>query len=519
MKRKILALLLVLTVVICLLPASALAAAEAKTAKAETTEPAEIPEKDVTAEAADAEGESDAADVEEEELPVPPQTDPTPEEIAAAAALADLIQPDGALDHTVLSGTSPYAVVVTKNNAASIASDAVTVSEGETAYAYEGMTVFNNGGTVYANLATVFNNGGTVYNNGGLVYNNAGVVYANVGTVYNNAGEVYNNDAEIFSFSEDDIVSSSRIYPYYELKFADYYEPFVLVDGVTTEPGSEKMIISENAVCHISPYPGFVIRDAKTDAGDFVWAEEDGSLYLSNVDADTILTLTLQADVPVFNLESGSYASEQTVSLSGPAGCKIYYSLDGSVPDAETGILYEEAFPVSESCVITAVSVVDGVETSDTATLKLAFLSFASPVFAEEKEGYFRPSAQAIVVKNPGTEEVIIVSVSLEGENAEAFALSTDTGKAVPAGGVNDTKWTIRPVKGLSAGVYEAVAVFSLDSGETVEVPLLFTVISDGSDADAEATETETEAVDGEEPAVSEDEVLPEEEVPEEQNA
>lgn len=487
MKRKLLALFLILALAACLFPVSAFAAAEAKAAKAE-------PE-DAVADAGAAEASEVAAEFPEEDGgeffdsvgddPMPPDA-LSPEELAAAAALADQILSDGAVTGSVVSTEGSFAVVVSPDAGAVLTADAdaLTVAPGETAYAYEGMTVFNNGGTVFNNLATVYNNGGTVYTNGGTVYNNAGVVYANNGSVFNNAGKVYNNDAAVFSFSDDDIVSSSRVFRYYELKFADYYEPFILADGIVVEPGSERMLIGEDSVCRVSPYPGFVLKAAETDAGDLIWNNEDGSVSLANVDADTTLKLTLQADAPAFSLESGSYTSEQTLAISGPAGCQIFYSLDGSVPDEETGVLYEGAFPVKETCTVRAVAVVDGVEPSEVSKLKLSFMSFTAPEFAEEKEGYFRPVAQAIMVKNPGTEDLKIVSVVLDGKDADAFSLSSESGKTVPAGGLNDTKWTVRPVKNLTAGVYEAAAVFTLENGETVEVPLSFTVVSD-AEADA----------------------------------
>ena len=495
MKRKFLALFLVLVLVACLFPASAFAAAGIKAAQAEAEETAV--DTDVADVSDDASIDSEVPEYDAEEDsdrvgddPMPPDA-PTPEELAAAAALADQILSDGAVTANVISGNGSYAVVVSSDTDAVLAADAdtLTVAQGETAYAYEGMVVFNNGGTVYNNLATVYNNGGTVYSNGGTVYNNAGVVYANDGSVYNNAGKVYNNEAVIFSFSDDDIVSSSRIFRYYELKFADYYEPFILTDGLVVEPGSERMLIGEDSVCRISPYPGFVLKAAETSAGDLIWNNEDGSVSLANVDADTTLKLTLQAEAPAFNLESGTYAAPQTVAISGPAGCAVYYSLDGSIPDPETGTLYEDAFPVEEDCTIRAVAIVDGVESSEAAKLKLSFLNFTGPEFAEEKEGYFRPVAQAIVVKNPGTEDLKIVSVALDGTDPDAFALSSEAGKTIPAGGLNDTKWTVRPVKNLPAGVYAAVAVFTLENGETVEVPLSFTVVSDNADPDVEDSE------------------------------
>ena len=497
MKRKLLALFLIAALAACLFPASAFAAAEIKAAQTAADETDAADDSGVTAPAAeaplyDAENVSDSVGDE----PMPPDA-PTPEELAAAAALADQILSDGAVTGTVVSGNGSFAVVVSPDPGAVLTSDSgtITVAQGETAYAYEGMTVFNNGGTVYNNLATVYNNSGTVYTNGGTVYNNAGVVYANNGSVFNNAGKVYNNDAVIFSFSDDDIISSSRIFRYYELKFADYYEPFILTDGAVVEPGSERMLVGEDSVFHICPYPGFLLKAAETDAGDLIWNNEDGSVSLANVDADVTLKLTLQAEAPAFSLESGTYAAPQTVAISGPAGCAVYYSLDGSLPDAESGTLYEDPFQVEESCTIRAVAVIDGVEPSEAEKLKLSFLRFTGPEFAEETEGYFRPVAQAITVKNPGPEDLKIVSVGLAGADTEAFALSSEAGKTIPAGGLNDTKWTVRPVKNLSAGTYEAVAVFTLESGETVEVPLRFTVVSvDAGAAAEEAVAEGTEA-------------------------
>ena len=286
MKRKYLALFLILALASCLFPVSAFAAAGDKAAKAES--------EDVVADADAAEAPEDAEEVPEDDAveffdsvgddPMPPDA-LSPQELAAAAALADQILSDGAVTGSVVSTEGSFAVVVSPDAGAVLTGDAdtITVAPGETVYAYEGMTVYNNGGTVFNNLAVVYNNGGTVYTNGGTVYNNAGVVYANHGSVFNNAGKVYNNEASVFSFSDDDIVSSSRVFRYYELKFADYYEPFILADGVVVEPGSERMLIGEDSVCRISPYPGFVLKAAETDAGDLIWDNEDGSVSLANV--------------------------------------------------------------------------------------------------------------------------------------------------------------------------------------------------------------------------------------------
>ena len=164
----------------------------------------------------------------------------------------------------------------------------LTVAEDESVYAYEGMTVYCNGGTVYNSLGTVYNNGGTVYLNGGTVYNNTGTVYANKGSVYNIDGTVYRNEAAVHRVRS----GCGRVLRYYELRFAEYYAPYVDVEGVTTEPGAEKMIIGEDQVCLVTPKSGYIITDATAESGEIV-RNRDGSISLEKVDGDTVLTLII----------------------------------------------------------------------------------------------------------------------------------------------------------------------------------------------------------------------------------
>lgn len=53
---------------------------------------------------------------------------------------------------------------------------------------------------------------------------------------------------------------------------------------------------------------------------------------------------------PVFSLPGGFYPEDITVEITAPAGSSIYYTLDGTVPDAENGILYEEPVEVTNVC-------------------------------------------------------------------------------------------------------------------------------------------------------------------------
>ena len=198
MKRKYLALLMVLALVLCLFPVTALAAPGVRIAAARTL-PKTDAEAAPAAESGDEPEDPAAADEPAEALsqpagdgdePIPPK-DLTPDALAAAAALAAQIEPDSEARTGAVPGPENNSVVVGPNGTtASVeGEEPVVVSAGESVYAYEGTTVYNNGGTVYNNGGIVYNNAGTVYANGGTVYNNAGIVYANDGTIYNNVSK------------------------------------------------------------------------------------------------------------------------------------------------------------------------------------------------------------------------------------------------------------------------------------------------------------------------------------------
>ena len=53
------------------------------------------------------------------------------------------------------------------------------------------------------------------------------------------------------------------------------------------------------------------------------------------------VTRSKTGDQPVFSLPGGFYPEDITVEIAAPAGSSIYYTLDGTVPDPENGILYE----------------------------------------------------------------------------------------------------------------------------------------------------------------------------------
>jgi hypothetical protein len=59
---------------------------------------------------------------------------------------------------------------------------------------------------------------------------------------------------------------------------------------------------------------------------------------------------------PTFGLTPGLYASTQTVSISGPSGASIYYTLDGTEPTA-ADTLYTGSLTISSSTIVKAVAI------------------------------------------------------------------------------------------------------------------------------------------------------------------
>ena len=485
--KKILAVLVMLTLLLCLMPTAALAASTAE-------EPA-------------AEAEVEAAEAPAEEA-VDEETEAAPAEEADAgepAAEADGEAAEGAEDAEAAEETVEEAA----EEAEAEEVVPVSVEAEDTFYAAAGDVVYNNGGTVYNNGGVVYNNGGLVYNNGGTVYNNGGTVYSNGGVVYNNVGTVYNNGAAIYTNGGD--VEDSVIYGYYRVSMAGEYDAFAEIAGLETEPnGGDGLLVRQDAEVTITPKAGFTIVDAQASAGTLT-AEEDGSYTLTEVDGKLLLTLRFQADAPEISLAEGTYSGEQKVELRAIDGAEIYFSTDGQAPTEENSQLYKEPITISEGMTLSAVAVVEGAEQSPVVTASYAIVSVAAPEFEAVEAGYKQPSAQALVITNSGSVDASIVSVELSGDNADCFALNHSSGSRVKAGDTDSSHYTLRPAPKLEAGSYKALVTVTFDSGESAQVEVVFQVnepapeeeapAEEAAEADAEAAETEAPADKGEDNA------------------
>lgn len=410
-KKGLLAMLLVLVLVACLVPMGALAAPAESTPTPAPTTEAASPEPEEAAEA----------------------------EVAEAPVTAEL--------------------------------EPVFVEADEELYAEANHAVYNNGGLVYNNGGTVYNNGGTVYNNGGIVYNNNGTVYSNGGTVYNNTGSVFNNGAEVFTHGGS--VKDSHIYGYFSFSLAEDYSALVSIEGLDEQEDGE-LLISQDAVCTITANAGYTITDANVDAG-IINSDDEGVYTLSEVDANVTLMLGIKVNEPELSLASGSYGKAQRLEMTAAEGAEIYFTTDGSEPQAASD-KYTKAIEIDSGMEIKAVAVAAGAQMSDIASASYSIVALTAPNFDAVEAGYTAPAAQGILVENSGDVAAKIESVAIAGKDADSFKLSRTGGKTIAAGASDEKSWTIQPIAGLEKGSYSATVSFTFDSGETAEVKISFRV-------------------------------------------
>lgn len=90
-----------------------------------------------------------------------------------------------------------------------------------------------------------------------------------------------------------------------------------------------------------------------------VIAVKDGFVDSSVMVFDYKVTLTVAQPNP--SLAGGKYEGNQTVTITCTTeGAKIYYTIDGSTPTAENGILYTGPITLSKSCILKVIAVMEG---------------------------------------------------------------------------------------------------------------------------------------------------------------
>lgn len=103
-------------------------------------------------------------------------------------------------------------------------------------------------------------------------------------------------------------------------------------------------------------------------------------------------------------------------------------------------------------------------------------LNVTAPAFDAVYTGYAQPEAKAITISSSGNSDAAISSVSLGGENKEAFVLNKTDGVTIAAGSTDDATYTVRPAVGLSQGTYTAIITVAYHDHMTAEAQVTFTV-------------------------------------------
>lgn len=102
-------------------------------------------------------------------------------------------------------------------------------------------------------------------------------------------------------------------------------------------------------------------------------------------------------------------------------------------------------------------------------------LEVTAPTFDAVTAGYPQPEPKAITIRNTGTVDAAITSVTLSGENPDSFTISGGDNTAVPANGSN-TSYSVCPKGELPAGTYSARIVVAYNDGKTAEADVSFVV-------------------------------------------
>ena len=112
--------------------------------------------------------------------------------------------------------------------------------------------------------------------------------------------------------------------------------------------------------------------DFPITAKNEVWFDETGNVYPlhvgipENIAESLILKKGLKMEPPVADVRGGNYSEAKTVSLTtSEEGADIYYTIDGSKPSRENGILYTGPISISEAVELQAIASKSGRPNSD----------------------------------------------------------------------------------------------------------------------------------------------------------
>lgn len=109
-------------------------------------------------------------------------------------------------------------------------------------------------------------------------------------------------------------------------------------------------------------------------------------------------------------------------------------------------------------------------------------------VFPSEDEGYAFAQARILTIDNKGTADTGPLTITVEGADPDAFTVSPSNIKNIAASGKAES--TVRPAKGLTAGIYTATIKISGNDVNTLSLNVKFTVKDPNASATVSGTIT-----------------------------
>ena len=156
---------------------------------------------------------------------------------------------------------------------------------------------------------------------------------------------------------------------------------------------------TSEATAMVPEYSAFVINNVNNAVRAFALNSNHnfGPYHTQNMTADnynffidmfaTVGGGTLTCATPTFTPEAGTYYEAQEVEIAcSTADATIYYTTDGSDPDANSAV-YSEPITVAESMTIKAIAMKEGYENSNIATAEYTIILGAVTIFEQDWEG------------------------------------------------------------------------------------------------------------------------------------
>lgn len=200
-----------------------------------------------------------------------------------------------------------------------------------------------------------------------------------------------------------------------------------------------------------------------------------GFAYLSTADSVAPVTKTT---APTFSVQSRSFTSSFTLTLTSESGARIYYTVDGSTPVQDSRYLYQYPIPVTRTMTVKAIAIKTGKSESDATSATYTYVQAIEK--AKITVGSFNPvydgTAKTPVVTIQGLTQNKDFTVAYQNNVNPGTATITITGIGGFTGTVTRT-FVIVPAKmsGITASggpyIYDGAAhsiVVSAPAGSTI---------------------------------------------------